>query len=209
MAKVKALCASCKKVTNHAVLAKHDASGDAYDGDIRWWTTYEIIQCLGCDEISFREVSTCTEDFDPRTGQLEERVLLYPDRTGGREPMTGYEEFPAKTKRIYKETIKALNVGTALLAAIGLRALIESICLAQKTKSKNLAKGIDELADMGLLSKKQAEFLHNHRFMGNEAAHEIVAPSPEHLIAALDIAETLLKTIYVLPEMANSIKKKP
>ena len=62
---------------------------------------------------------------------------------------------------------------------------------------------------MGLLSKKQAEFLHNHRFMGNEAAHEMVAPKPEHLVAALDIAETLLKTIYVLPKMADKIKKKP
>jgi len=209
MAKVKALCASCKKITNHAVLAKHDTSGDTYDGNIQWWATYEIIQCLGCDDISFREVSTCTEDFDPLTGKLEESILLYPDRASGRDPMFGYEEFPTKTKRIYMETIKALNVGTPLLAAIGLRALIESICLEQKTKSRILAMGIDELADMGLLSKKQAEFLHNHRFMGNEAAHEIVAPKPEHLVAALDIAETLLKTIYVLPEMADKIKKKP
>jgi len=47
---------------------------------------------------------------------------------------------------------------------------------------------------MGLLSAKQAEFLHNHRFMGNEAAHEIVAPN-RRLVAAIDIAETLLKTI--------------
>jgi len=45
--------------------------------------------------------------------------------------------------------------------------------------------------------------------MGNEAAHEMVAPKPEHLVAALDIAETLLKTIYVLPEMADKIKKRP
>jgi hypothetical protein len=209
MARVKALCASCKKVTNHVVLAKHDTSGDNCDGDIQWWVTYEVIQCLGCDDISFREVSTCTEDFDPRTGNLEENISLYPDRTSGRNPMFGYEKFPTKTKRIYMETIKALNVGTPLLAAIGLRALIESICLAQETKSRTLAKGIDELADMGLLSKKQAEFLHNHRFMGNEAAHEMVAPKPEHLVAALDIAETLLKTIYVLPEMADKIKKKP
>jgi len=67
---------------------------------------------------------------------------------------------------------------------------------------------IDELASVGLLSKKQADFLHSHRFMGNEAAHEIVSPKPEHLIAALDIAETLLKTIYILPEMAEQINKK-
>ena len=205
MAAVKALCGECKKVTNHNVLADHGIGGDE---DIRWWQHYQIIQCMGCDDISFRITSACEEDFDPYTGQLQEAETLYPDRIAGRDPMPGYEEFPVKTKRVYLETLKALNSQIPLLAAIGLRALIESICLEQKTKSKTLAKGIDELAEKGLLSAKQAEFLHNHRFMGNEAAHGIVAPKPEHLVAALDIAETLLKTIYVLPDIADQLKPK-
>ncbi len=136
-----------------------------------------------------------------------ETVRLYPDRTEVRKPMPGHEGFPRKTNRIYLETLKALGNQTPILAAIGLRAIVESICLEQKTKSTTLAKGIDELAAMGLLSLKEAEFLHNHRFMGNEAAHEIVAPQPQHLVAAIDIAETLLKTIYVLPGMADQLKK--
>jgi len=209
MDKVKALCGSCKKMTNHAVLAQHKTSGEVYDGEIQWWRTYQIIQCLGCEDFSFRDSSACTEDYEPRTGKLTDTVLLYPDRVSGREPIEDYEEFPSKTKRVYLEILKALNGQTPILAAIGLRALIESICLEQKTKSKNLSKGIDELADMGLLSKKQAEFLHNHRFMGNAAAHEIVAPKPQHLVAALDIAETLLKTIYILPDIADQLKKTP
>lgn len=209
MDKEKVLCGSCKKVTNHVVLAQHSTSGEAHDGDIQWWSTYQIVQCLGCDEISFRNSSTCTEDYDPRTGGMTETVHLYPDSTGGREPMQDYDEFPLRTMRIYLETINALNNKTPILAAIGLRALIESICLEQKTNTRSLAKGIDKLAEMGLLSKKQAEFLHNHRFMGNAAAHEIVAPKPQHLVAALDIAETLLKTIYILPDMANQLKKTP
>lgn len=65
---------------------------------------------------------------------------------------------------------------------------------------------IDELADSGLLAKSQAELLHKHRFLGNVAAHEMKEPSPKVLNAALDIAETLLKTIYVLPGIADTIK---
>ena len=206
MKKEKVLCTSCKNVTNHVVLAAHKISDDTHNGDVQWWTNFQIIQCLGCDTISFRESSACSEDFDPYTGKIEESVKLYPDRMGGRGPIENFDEFPTRTKRIYLETLKALNNQTPILAAIGLRALIESICLEQNTKSKNLAKGIDELADMGLLSKRQADFLHNHRFMGNAAAHEIVSPKPEHLVAALDIAETLLKTIYILPDMADQIK---
>ena len=208
MKTVKALCAQCRKLTNHIVLQTHDTSGSMEDGDIRWWDSHQIIQCAGCDDISFRRISTCTEDFDPYSGDLTENETLYPERTRGRTPMEGYEDFPHKTRRVYVETLKALSSGMPLLAAIGLRAVIESICLEQKTKSKTLAKGIDELAANGLLSQKQAEFLHNHRFMGNVAAHEIEAPKPEHLIAALEIAETLLKTIYILPEIAEQIKPK-
>ena len=208
MATVKALCADCKKVTTHTILAKHDITGGHEEDEIRWWATYQIIQCMGCDDISFRRASGCDEDIDPYTGHYNESESLYPDRARGRDPMPGHDSFPVKTKRIYLETLKVLNNQTPVLAAIGLRALIESICLEQKTKAKTLAKGIDELAAMGLLSVKQADFLHNHRFMGNEAAHEIIAPKPEHLVAAIDIAETLLKTIYVLPWMAEQIKPK-
>lgn len=208
MATDKVLCAECKKVTNHNIIKEHQASGDAYDGEIQWWANYQVIECLGCDEVSFRQISSSSEDYNPQTGKQEIYEILYPDRADGRAPMEDSDLFPVKTKRVYRETLKALNNQTPLLTAIGLRALIESICIEQKVKAKNLAKGIDELVGMGLLSEKQAEFLHNHRFMGNEAAHEMVAPKPEHLVAAIDIAETLLKTIYILPDKAEAMKPK-
>ena len=206
--KVKVLCRVCKHPTNHDVLFSKDASGDTDDGDIRWWTSHQVLQCCGCDKISFRETHKDTESIDPYTGQLDVMETLYPSRTEGRPPMEGHDNFPVKTRRIYSETLKALNHNALILAAIGLRAVIESVCLEQKTKAKVLAKGIDELAESGLLSQKQAQFLHAHRFMGNVAAHEMVAPNATELVAALDIAETLLKTIYVLPEVAEKMKPK-
>jgi len=207
MAAVKVLCGECKIVTNHNIVAWHE-EGSGPEDEIMWRAHFQIIQCMGCDDISFRQTLACEEDFDPHTGHLQEAEILYPNRISGRDQMPGYEYFPAKTNRVYMETLKALNHRLPLLAAIGLRALIESICIEQKTKAKTLEKGIDELAAAGLLSAMQAEFLHKHRFMGNEAAHGIVAPKPEHLVAALDIAETLLKTIYVLPKIAETLNSK-
>lgn len=205
MEKLEEICRSCKRVTNHVVLAQHEIDGEEFGGDLRWWETHQIIQCMGCNEISFRTVSTCTEDWDPETDRLIESVKLYPEIINARDPIEGYDRFPHKTIRIYLETLKAVNHQISLLAAIGLRVLIESICLEQKTETRDLKEGINKLADMGLLSDKQAEYLHSHRFMGNIAAHEIVAPNPQHLVAALDIAETLLKTIYILPDMAKQL----
>ena len=43
--------------------------------------------------------------------------------------------------------------------------------------------------------------------MGNAAAHEIEPPERDELTAALDIAENLLANLYVLPELAEKMKK--
>ena len=192
-----------------ALWHNYETTDDRFGGEVEFWFNFQIVQCLGCGNTSFRWSSKRSDEFDHQTGTLFETVRLYPDWTKRREPIPGHERFPVTTKRIYLETLKALSNQTPILAAIGLRAIVESICLEQKTKSKDLAEGIEELAAFGLLSLKQVEFLHNHRFMGNEAAHEIVAPKPQHLVAALDIAETLLKTIYVLPSIADQLKKTP
>ena len=69
----------------------------------------------------------------------------------------------------------------------------------------------DSFIYYGVLSKAQADILHTHRFLGNIAAHEITAAKPRELVAALEIAENILRTIYVLPELSKQIKtgKKP
>lgn len=200
------LCGACGSQTNHEVLFAQQVSGETADGDIRWWETYEVVQCRGCERIAFRIVGTSTEDFDPNTGDFVETETLFPTPTADRAPIHGYERFPARTRRVYGEVLKALGRGTPILAAVGLRALIESICLEQEVSGRNLAERIDNLSAMGLLSIRQAELLHTHRFLGNVAAHEIVAADPKELVAALDIAETLLKAIYVLPETASGIR---
>ena len=207
-ANIKVLCATCKRNTNHETLYSLDQSSDDDDSGVQAWSQHQVVKCCGCDEITFRVASECTEDIDYSTGKLITSEELYPSRAEGRAPMDAYHTLPTKTRRIYSETLKALNQNAFILSAIGLRAVIESICAEQSTTGKTLKDKIDELASSGLLSTRQAEFLHTHRFMGNAAAHEMLAPKPDEMIAALDIAETLLKTIYVLPEIAESIKPK-
>jgi len=64
------------------------------------------------------------------------------------------------------------------------------------------------LVERGFLSKEQAEFLHLQRYLGNTAIHDIEPPGTEQIDISLDIVESLLKTIYVLPELAARIKKR-
>jgi hypothetical protein len=195
---VKTHCGECRNETNHSILTKHEYSGHNEDADIGYWGEYQIVQCGGCGEISFRHVYSSSEE--PQ--ETEER---YPN-PDVRKPIDGFTSFPKKTRWIYQETLKALSNDTPILAAIGLRALIESVCKHQKTTANDLKGRIDQLIGLGLLTKTQADFLHQHRFMGNEAAHEIESPDSDDLDLALDIAETILKTIYVLPKKADRIR---
>ena len=205
MATVKVQCPDCSRSTNHFIMHDVRNSGHDHESDVHWEQVYQMIKCQGCDRISFRETWSSSDDFDPYTGEAEVTQRLYPEREAGRSPMPGSEYFPARTRRVYQEVLKAMNTGSPILAAIGLRAIVESVCSEQNVTGSNLEKRIDKLADMGVLARTQAEFLHGHRFMGNTAAHEITAPKPQELVAALDIAETLLKTIYVLPQLAPEI----
>lgn len=205
---VKIFCFSCKSITNHEIYFEKGVSGYNEENDIRWWEKYQLVICRGCDNVSYRTVTSSSEDFDPNTGQQIEYESLYPERKSGRTSIDEIYSLPAKTRKIYNETLKALNSNLLILSTIGLRGLIESICLDQKVPGRNLEQKIKALAKNGLLSEKQAEILHTHRFLGNEAAHQIEAPKPSELTAAFDIAEILLKTIYVIPELNESIKKR-
>lgn len=204
--KSKSYCNGCKRETNHEIVAKHEHSDHDEINEISWWNIYEVLECQGCDTVSFRTVHTNTEDIDYETGKLETSIEIFPGPTKGREPIPDSDEFPPLTRRVYLETLAALTSKAPILAAIGIRAIIESVCKDLNTGKRNLEKNIDELANLGHLSTTQAEMLHKHRFMGNVAAHEIQPPKPAHLIVALDIAETLLKTIYVLPKLAATLE---
>lgn len=202
---VKSYCGECGHNTNQYIISFVDNSGSIDELDIQFWSYYQTIKCLGCDCISFRHVSTSTEDYNPNTGDLEETIKLYPDSENSLTPMDHSYELPPKIRNIYFEVLTGLSHDCPLLSAIGLRALVEAVCKDQNTKAVTLHKSIDELAHSGKLSKDQANFFHRHRFMGNIAAHEVNPPNKEQLQKALDIVETLLKTIYILPNLAKSL----
>ena len=75
-------------------------------------------------------------------------------------------------------------------------------------EGKTLQLKIDELVTKNLLAKPQADALHEERYLGNVALHEIERPSQADLEDGLEIVEGLLFTIFVLPLHATRMKKK-
>lgn len=198
-------CHSCGKKTNHTILKEEKVGSTEHEG-YAWGNSHYFARCAGCDAFTYAIESWSEDDWDPNTGEMDSTWKTYPRGSTDRQPIDDVLELPAKVQFIYNEVVGAMNAQLPVLAGIGLRALIEAVCKDQGILGSNLEKLIDGLATNGVLSKAQADILHTHRFLGNVAAHDVTSAKPKELVAALDIAENVLKTIYVLPGLSKQVQ---
>jgi hypothetical protein len=152
--------------------------------------------------------SSCSEDQDPDTGEYTTREAIYPETLKGERESISLLELPSSIARIYKEVVIAFNAGAFILAGGGLRAIVEAICQDKDVPGKNLEQKINQLVERKLLATAQADLLHEERYIGNAALHEILSPSRRDVIDGLEIIETLLSTLYVLPGKAERLRGK-
>lgn len=215
----KIYCNKCKNENNHKILREIEES---------WWNdnvgqhkeVWQINKCLGCGSNSFRYSGWCEEDRDPETWDIKEDIEIYPDREFLKIDIKNYYRTPATIRALCKETICAYNKDLFFLCAAWLRAIIEAICTEknilsgpakdQKTgelkKRKNLEGRINELAKVGLLTNKQANILHQQRFLGNDALHEFIPSSSETLKIAIEIVDYILYTLYEIVEKEETLE---
>lgn len=220
--KLKCECSTCNGNMNHLVLSNilKGYSQTFDNGMCEIWgdDDYQIIECQGCGDISFRHKSRFSEDMMPWSDGGTE--YLYPERSMRNEIL--FTEIPSKVYDIYIETIKSYNCKNYILSAAGLRAIVECIC-----KDKNILKGRKEYSNdpksskkevkdlegkifglfhAGYISKMQIDDLHELRFLGNTAIHEIEKPLRQQIELGLDLIETMIKSIYVSTKKGESLR---
>lgn len=216
------VCASCgHQHRNHRILhekVKHYTE-DPYGGSIINIEYHRFVECMGCESLKY-----ATSSFDPNEmhpyEQGETNFKVYPDAPGEvtrRKPAisiddsrghTGTQLIPDTVWKMYKETLDALNHGIQTLAAGGLRATVEAICLDRGISNGNLQRKIDELATQDFLTAAQAELLHEERYLGNAALHELETPSAQAIEDGLGIVEGLINAIYILPDKAARLRNR-
>ena len=212
-------CNTCRQPNRYDITRTFEQVVD--DGQIVQW---QIIQCRGCESVSFLEKR-----------QIHDETLLpvsseqvYPPRTI--RPVKQFDGIPEKLDQIYKEMIGAFNSKSYILCAGGLRALAEGVCAGQNIKDgpirkkdtgeyvldpdtqgvkrgKSLGCKIEELAERHLLTEHQARALHQHRYLGNSALHELEIPGNETLDLAISIIEHAMDTLYNIPAQAGNLNR--
>jgi len=225
-------CVECKRDTRHQVVQSLDYSGseivDGGNNSIEWESNHQIIQCQGCMAVTFRQASWCSEDgFPTEDGEWEYEIseTLFPKRTTYSLRIKDFWNVPLNLRRIYRETIECFNNDAFTLSAAGLRALVEGLCAGLNVKDgpkeitkndgtkeikrfQNLEGKIAGLHEKGYLTQQQSNVLHEHRYLGNDAVHELAQLSRDELALAIEIIEHIFESVYEIPQKAQDLQIK-
>lgn len=225
-------CVECDRGTRHMIMTSFDYHGSQYSDyhgwSVDWYSSHQVVQCQGCFASTFRQVNCFSEDqvqIAPDEWDDGERVTLYPKRNNQTVAISDFWGVPNNLRKVYRESIDCFNNDSLILCAAGLRAVIDGLCAELNVKNgpvertnnagdkevrrlTNLEGKISGLHEKGFLTKQHSDILHEHRFMGNEAVHELASPSNEELVLAISIIQHAFETIFEIPQKGEELRRK-
>ena len=205
-------CNGCTGLRRHEVLYRKDFSWyeDIADRDNTVYLdeTYEVLECLGCSTVSLRHKSS---PFDPNEHESPVTVAYYPPAIYRRIP----EWIPALKASgsnplvcdLVQEIYIAIYDQSYRLAAMGIRALLESVMIDKIGDQGTFAKNLKKLGEEGFISKRQEQILSAVISVGNATIHRGVSPTDQEVVTSLNIVESITELIYLGEKRASSIKK--
>jgi hypothetical protein len=193
-------CNSCRRDTNHELKGEH-RSVHTSENEFTEVVAYRFWICMGCEHGLLQR--TYTNDF--MQDDDEEYDFFPPSSREALFPKT-FAKLKPHLQAIYKEAIVCYNQEALILSAAGLRALMEGLCQDKRIRGRNLKEKINGLNRL-LPNKAIVRDLHQFRFMGNEAVHELSAPKAFAIKLAIEIIEDLLNFFYALDHKANNLRR--
>lgn len=202
----KSNCRKCCRETRHEVLfaVEHGASEFYYNEKHIW----QVLRCLGCETVAFRytfEDHDLMEELPSGRQKPSVSYFRYPGSLPGHKPLDELWTVPDLIRKVYKQTLTSMANGAFILAGIGLRANIEAVCNHLQVSGGSLEKRIDNLFKGGFISNSDRRRLHAIRFLGNDAAHEILELQLADLRVALEIVEHLINTVFILDAKSKDL----
>lgn len=196
---LKLYCNCCNKQTNHKILKEEQRTYHSEEDDIYLEETYRIVECCGCDNVSFNLETTGSEyvQYGEYGEEQYSDYRAFPIKEGTIHPINSLH-IPQIIRRVYLESINAYNNDCPVLATTGLRTTVEAVCKEKKVKGKNLKAMIDNLLKEGFITAADCKRLHEMRFSGNDSVHEMQPLTDEELLLLIDIINNMLSNLYVL-----------
>jgi len=198
---IRAPCNDCGRDTDHDILKSHETSG--HDENTGWSTVFQMIECRGCHFISLKR----TFDFSEWDGL---QIEYFPPPISRKKPVWGKSfllNAPIELQELLNEVYSALHANNRRLGTMGARALLDIVIVNKVGDVGRFDQKLDALESNHLISKTQREFLEAALNAGNAASHQGHCPTAEGLNSVMDIVESIISQIYVLPDAAEELRK--
>lgn len=190
----------CKTSTHHDIVGSHEYHFSGGESGPDEWGEYSLWACAGCDTCTMQDRYSADYMIDNQGENVFETVF-WPKRGFSVRPSKHFVQLPNKLQLLYRELLSAFNENLYLLCAAGLRSLVEGICAEKAIKGANLESKIEGMKV--LLPESIVKNLHEFRFIGNKAVHELEAPKSYELGVAIDVIEDILNFLYALDYKAS------
>jgi hypothetical protein len=212
MSRRKTHCNQCGGERQHDVLWTQSVKYVEHN-----WTEgadHYVVQCRGCEWISY-QVSWWHSDLRDEDNQVLLDVKSYPPRTVRKKPHWHSDfllEMAFKDDHflhLLDEIYVALQNDSLRLAAMGIRALLESIMIEKCGDQGTFKANLNEFQKLGHISFTQRTAVEPVIEAGHAATHRSFKPEQSDALIALDITENIIESIYVAGQKAGKLKIPP
>jgi Domain of unknown function (DUF4145) len=210
LAQTQAHCNHCGGSRWHEVLYAHKEHSGSVEPAL---VSYEFLRCCGCKTVKLRRT-----DIDSANAEAGKKVAptitYYPPARVRPEPpwftdlfeSTIFEDSYA-VYRLLHEVYVALQNGAHSLAVMGIRAVVETVMIQSIGDSGSFKENLRKLKAKGLISELDDQHLGEVLEVGHAAIHRAHEPSVASVVGALDIAETLVKRLYLDPTTIRGLQQ--
>jgi hypothetical protein len=197
-------CNRCGDETKHLIKgqAERRRSSDDDRYTVDWGTTWQLLQCCGCEEASMTRVNWCSED-DP----YEARDTNYfPPRVSRQKPawLTQHPELNDYIQ-LFEEIYTALHADSRRLAMMGARAVIDlAVARMLSEDPGNFTAGMNELVNANRMTREERELIDAAFDAGSAAMHRGHQPEIDDVNTSIDIVERVVHA-EVLKKKAKAL----
>lgn len=205
--KKKLFCNACRRITIHELAVacdRNETESVPWDDGEEWplfleeWR-YSLWICRGCESAVLEE----RYSFDREVNAQGKRIYAYkyhptPEAAAVRKPKK-FEHIDQRLNRAYVEVVAAQNAQLHIVAAMGVRAMLEGICVEQGIDDKTawgLTKKIALLQERSNVPAGIVDGLMKMKVVGDGAAHFLRKPTGETIAVLVDLLEALLTHLY-------------
>jgi hypothetical protein len=117
-----------------------------------------------------------------------------------------FDQLPESPRDLLAEIYSALSLDLRALPAMGVRAVIDVVCVGLVGDSGTFEKKLERLKEKGYITEMERLILSIAIDTGSASAHRGHVPGHDDLATLLDITEHLLRAQYILPVAAQKMK---